>query len=84
MNTPAAEKSTHANERFRHDSHIPPSPDYRKEKFSAEPMSRGSSWDRHSGTASFNDKQMTASSQNLTATVAEEATNPTSSTTHQS
>ncbi|KAJ4359391.1 hypothetical protein N0V95_002221 [Ascochyta clinopodiicola] len=54
MNAPAAEKSTRANERVRRDSHNA-SPDYRKEKFTAEAMSRGNSWDRNSGTASFND-----------------------------
>lgn len=55
MNTPAAEKSTRANERVRRDSFGATSPDYRKHKFSAEPMSREGSWDRHSGTASIND-----------------------------
>lgn len=55
MNTPAAEKSTRANERVRRDSFGPTSPDYRKHKHSTEPMSREGSWDRHSGTASFND-----------------------------
>ncbi|KAF3032731.1 hypothetical protein E8E12_004707 [Didymella heteroderae] len=55
MNTPAAEKSTRTNERVRGDSFGAASPDYRRLKFSAEPMSREASWDRHSGTASFND-----------------------------
>ncbi|KAF2627438.1 hypothetical protein BU25DRAFT_421854 [Macroventuria anomochaeta] len=55
MSTPAAEKPTRANERVRRDSHGASSPDYRKEKANAEPMSRVNSWDRHSGTASFND-----------------------------
>jgi len=55
MNTTGAEKSTRANERVRRDSFGASSPDYRKHKFSAEPMSREGSWDRHSGTASFND-----------------------------
>lgn len=55
MNTPAAEKSTRANERVRRDSFGAASPDHRKHKFSAEPMSREGSWDRHSGTASFKD-----------------------------
>lgn len=54
MNTPAAEKSTRANERVQRDSFGASSPDYRKQKLS-EPMSREGSWDRHSGTASFND-----------------------------
>lgn len=49
------EKPTRANERVRRDSHTPSSPDYRKDKFGGEPLSRSSSWDRHSGTASFND-----------------------------
>ncbi|KAF1355864.1 hypothetical protein EJ07DRAFT_181853 [Lizonia empirigonia] len=55
VNNPTNQKPTRANDRVRRDSHIPSSPDYRKEKFAAEPMSRGNSWDRHSGTASFND-----------------------------
>ena len=55
MNAPAAEKPTRANERIRRDSHGASSPDHRKQKFNAEPMSRVDSWDRHSGTASFND-----------------------------
>lgn len=55
MNTSGAEKSTRSNERVRRDSFGASSPDYRKHKFSAEPMSREGSWDRHSGTASFND-----------------------------
>ncbi|KAF2997116.1 hypothetical protein E8E13_004312 [Curvularia kusanoi] len=53
--TATNEKPTRANERIRRDSHGTSSPDYRKDKYSAEPMSRGNSWDRHSGTASFND-----------------------------
>ncbi|XPS92825.1 hypothetical protein M3J09_002203 [Ascochyta lentis] len=55
MNAPVAEKPTRANERVRRDSHNASSPDYRKEKLTAEAMSRGNSWDRNSGTASFND-----------------------------
>ncbi|UPX14839.1 uncharacterized protein EKO05_0005310 [Ascochyta rabiei] len=55
MNAPAAEKSTRANERVRRSGHNASSPDYRKDKFSAEAMSRSNSWDRNSGTASFND-----------------------------
>lgn len=55
MNAPTAEKPTRMNDRIRRDSYNASSPDRRKDKFTAEPMSRGSSWDRHSGTASFND-----------------------------
>ncbi|KAJ4372652.1 hypothetical protein N0V86_008015 [Didymella sp. IMI 355093] len=54
MNAPAAEKTTRANDRAPRDSFSASSPDHRKQKFS-EPMSRENSWDRHSGTASFND-----------------------------
>ena len=54
MNTGATEPSR-TDERIRRDSHGASSPDYRKDKFTAEPMSRVSSWDRYSGINSFND-----------------------------
>lgn len=54
MNTGATEPSR-TDERIRRDSHSASSPDYRKDKFTAEPMSRVNSWDRYSGTNSFND-----------------------------
>ncbi|KAG9197413.1 hypothetical protein G6514_001590 [Epicoccum nigrum] len=54
MNTGATEPSR-TDERTRRDSHSASSPDYRKDKFAAEPMSRVNSWDRYSGTNSFND-----------------------------
>ncbi|KAJ4990150.1 hypothetical protein SVAN01_04431 [Stagonosporopsis vannaccii] len=55
MNNTATDKPTRSNDRVRRDSHGATSPGYKKERFTAEPMSRGDSWDRHSGSASFND-----------------------------
>lgn len=55
MNANTTDKPTRPEERGRRDSHSASSSDYRRGRFTAEAMSRGNSWDRHSGTASFND-----------------------------